>query len=149
MIGSKLDAHNIDDICRRIESGETYREIARDLGCSSSTLTDWLHRADNAERSARARELSAEGLLDRGLQTLIDANADSPAALNAEISRARAIAQELARRAAIRNPKYSEKHNVMLSGDKENPIQSNVTIDASDLSEEQLRVLASIGIKDK
>lgn len=107
----KLDAIGIDALCERIESGETYREMAADIGVSVGLLTKWLTNDAHREQSARALNNSAESWLDRGLHALNTADG-SDARLGAEITRARAIAQECARRAAIRNPKYSERHTV-------------------------------------
>jgi len=104
--------HDLDAILSRIADGESQAEIARSLGVAPSTLSEYLNKPEHAERSARARSLSAEAWLDRGLQALTDAPADSN-----EIARARAIAQECARRAAIRNPQYSERHKHEISGD--------------------------------
>jgi transposase-like protein len=105
-MASQLDEVGLEPICQRIEGGESQAEIARSLGVSPSVLSTWLNRDENAERSARAREASAESWLDRGLEPLEQAlRKDSgidPAA-------AKAYAQECARRAAIRNPRYVEK----------------------------------------
>lgn len=94
----------MDEIIGRIEEGESQTEIARSIGVSIGTLSNWLNSPEYAERSARARELSAESWLDRGMQALMEAPPDQ-----AEIARARALEQHFARRAAIRNPKYRDK----------------------------------------
>ncbi len=104
-----LDEIGIDAICERIESGESDGEIARSLGMSTGTVNQWLNRPENAVRSARARESSAESWLDRGLETIASA-LRREAGIDA--SAARAYAQECARRAAIRNPRYRDKVSV-------------------------------------
>jgi len=101
------DDLDVDQVLDRIESGESQAEIAESLGVSPPTLCRWLKSDEStAKRSAQAREESAEAWLDKGLGVLSkalykDAGMDAGAA--------RAYAQECARRAAIRNPKYSEK----------------------------------------
>lgn len=102
----------IETIIQRIEDGDTQAEIAEYYGVAPSSVTRLLQSSPEvAERSARARAMSAESWLDRGLKALTDAPADSN-----EIARARAIAQECARRAAIRNPQYSEKQRHEVTG---------------------------------
>lgn len=106
MAGSCLDGIGLEPICQRIENGESQAEIAKSLGVAPATLSAWLNRQEHAERSARAREMSAESWLDRGLKALEDAlDKDS----GKDASAARAYAQECARRAAIRNPRYVER----------------------------------------
>jgi predicted transcriptional regulator len=92
---------DLDSVLERMESGESQREIAASLGISESTLRGHLNANEEiAARSARARQESAEAWLDRGMKYLEDAPGSSE-----EIQRARALAQECARRAAIRNPR--------------------------------------------
>jgi len=105
-MASILDDIGLEPICQRIENGESQAEIARSLGVSQSTLSAWLNREDNRERSARAREASAESWLDRGLDRLDEAcRRDS----GMDAAACKAYAQECARRAAIRNPRYVDK----------------------------------------
>lgn len=115
--------YELEAIWSRIESGDSQAEIARDLGVVPSTLSELLNKPEHAERSARARELSAEAWLDRGLRALEEAPADSN-----EIARARAIAQECARRAAIRNPRYSEKRVHEVSGPNGGAIPQRIEV---------------------
>jgi hypothetical protein len=65
----------------------------------------------NRDHSARALLNSAESWLDRGFEAIVKADA-SDGRYSAEIQKARAIAQECARRAAIRNPRYSDRQTV-------------------------------------
>lgn len=102
MVTDKLDT---DDVISRIQSGETQRTIAKHYGVSVGSLNGWLHA--EPERSTRARAAmadSAEAWLDRGLAAIEDALPDA-----VEIARARLMEQHCARRAAIRNPRYSDK----------------------------------------
>lgn len=103
---SQLDEIGLEPICQRIESGESQAEIARSLGVSPALVSMWLNKPGHSERSARAREASAESWLDRGLETLEKALDKGG---NTDATAAKAYAQECARRAAIRNPKYVEK----------------------------------------
>lgn len=103
----KLEAIGLEEILERIESGETYSEIARTTGVAVSSLHRWLNETqERTELSARARTKSAEAWLDRGLDVVASA---LPKDGNIDASAARAYAQECARRAAIRNPQYSER----------------------------------------
>lgn len=134
-MNSQLDEIGLEPICERIESGESQAEIARSIGVSPAWLSMWLNRPENAERSARAREMSAESWLDRGLEALEralqkDGNTDSTAA--------KAYAQECARRAAIRNPKYIEKTAHQHSGGIK--VQS-----VADLTDKDLEAIAASG----
>lgn len=110
---------DVQDAIRRIECGETQREIASSIGVSVGSLNAALNADGVREQSARAMLLSAEAWLDRGLSVLADAlRRDS----GLDASAARAYAQECARRAAIRNPKYREKQDVTVAGDASAPI---------------------------
>jgi transcriptional regulator with XRE-family HTH domain len=107
-VAQKLDALGEEAIIGQIANGKTQDEICEAAGVSAGSLNGWLHATP--ERSARARdamETSAEAWLDRGFNALRDAPPD-----NAEIARARAIEQHCARRAAIRNPRFGDKHQV-------------------------------------
>ena len=107
-------AAQIDEIIQRIESGESYSDIARSLSVNVSTVWRWCEADDEtAQRSARAREKSAESWLDRGLAVIESSLSKSG---DVDPSAARAFAQECARRAAIRNPQYRDKQDVALSG---------------------------------
>jgi transposase-like protein len=114
----KLDHIGIDIICDMIESGKSYRDIARKIGCSDATVSNWLNfDEERAKRSACARLISAESWLDNGIDVLRDALSKNS---DIDATAARAFEQACARRAAIRNPKYSEK--LVHAGDAENPI---------------------------
>ena len=119
-----IDLVGIDAICERIEAGETYSEIAQSIGVSVGALYSWLNEdTERYDASVRARTSSAEAWLDRGLKTIAGSLLKSG---DIDPSAARAYAQECARRAAIRNPQYSERKNVELSGDPDRPIVHKV-----------------------
>jgi len=106
------DKPDIESILELIRDGSTYREIGAKLGVNASTVCRWLAENESiAQQSARAREDSAEAWLDRGLGYLESAlNRDS----GLDAGAARALAQECARRAAVRNPRYRESQKVDL-----------------------------------
>lgn len=85
-----------------VEDGKSYAEIAREFNVSTTTLRARLDEVSDSAH-ARARSISAEGWLDRALNGLEMAQSSE------EITKARYIAQECARRAALRNPAYREK----------------------------------------
>ena len=97
---------DLEAIWERIEAGESQSDIARSIGCAVSRLNEVLNSQDNAERSARAREASAEAWLDKGLEVVASA-LHKDAGIDA--SAARAYEQACARRAAVRNPLYRDK----------------------------------------
>lgn len=112
----------IDWIIERIYAGESQASIAKQLGVSAGSVSMWLDRdANTAERSARARQSSAEAWLDKGLEVIesaLDRNSGK------DSNAARAYAQECARRAAIRNPAYRERTGVEITGAKGGPIRT-------------------------
>lgn len=106
--------HDLDAVLDRIESGESQAEIARDLGITPGRLSQLLSEDEEiAKRSARARSISAEAWLDRGLAA-VESAMDKTG--NVDASAAKAYAQECARRAAIRNPQYSDKQRHEVTG---------------------------------
>ncbi len=100
-----LNEIGIDAICERIEAGESQRAIAKSLDMGIFTLNTWLNHPDRIEQSARARQESAESWLDKGLDA-IESALNKQSGIDA--TAARAYAQECARRAALRNPRYRE-----------------------------------------
>ena len=106
-----LDTVGVETICQRIEAGEAQAEIAGSLDVSIATLSEWLN--GDPERSARARiarQVSAEGWMDRALSVLADIPDDGS---TAQISRAKELAQHCRKMAAIRNPAgYGDKIDV-------------------------------------
>lgn len=106
--------HDLDAVLDRIMSGDSQAEIARDIGLSPARLSELLSADDEiAERSARARSISAEAWLDRGLAAVESAMQKDG---NVDATAAKAYAQECARRAAIRNPQYSDKQRHEVTG---------------------------------
>ena len=122
---SRMERPPLETIIARIRDGKTYREIGAEFGVSHSTIVNWL--SDN-DQSARAKEAalldSAEAWLDRGIDYLESALSKES---GIDPSAARALAQECARRAAVRNPKYRDKSETTLKGDAENPVMVRLT----------------------
>ena len=133
----KLDTVGIEAICQRIEAGETQREIATSMGCEVSQLNGWLNDVVHVERFARAKAASAESWLDRGLEVIASALAKDG---NVDSGAARAYAQECARRAAIRNPKYRDKQQHEHTGPNDGPITHDVAIRPAITREEWLKI---------
>lgn len=123
----KLDAVGIEAICGRIESGEDDGTIAKTMGMHRMSLRQWIKARGHDAAISSAREESAEAWLDEGLNTIRTA---LPKGNNIDSGAARAYAQECARRAAIRNPRYREKLDVV----------ADVTM--RELSDDQLRAKA-------
>lgn len=118
----------LDEILERITDGDSQAEIAKDLGVGVMTLSDYLNRDSVSVRSARARLESAEAWLDKGLQAIKDAmRKDS----GLDATAARAYAQECARRAAIRNPRYNERLSVDLTA----KVNTNAQLTEAELME--------------
>lgn len=102
----------------RISEGFSQVEIARAFSIHNSTLSRAIDARiertgdGEAQRFARARAASAESWLDKGVAALERAALKSS---DYDPQTARAIAQECARRAAIRNPTYRDKADVTLA----------------------------------
>ena len=111
-----IHTFTLDDVITRIETGQSFVQIAQELGTARSNLYRLLDQWTAQDSSARdrldnAKQVSAEAWLDKGMATLESAlSRDSGIDSNA----ARAIAQECARRAAIRNPQYRDRVDVSL-----------------------------------
>ena len=116
----------LEAICLRIERGESQAEIAKALKVDAGELSRWLNSDAHAQRSARAREASAESWLDRGLEAVRSSLKKKGAV---DPSAAKAFAQECARRAALRNPRYVEKTAHEFSGPNGGPIDNVLRVE--------------------
>jgi len=120
----RLDIIGIDVICSRISEGEDDGTIAASLGMARTQLRDWIQSREHDKKVSSARENSAEAWLDKGYSVLQSA-LSKESGIDGGV--AKSIAQECARRAAIRNHKYRDK--VAHGGDDEAPpIRMDVTI---------------------
>ncbi|MGL4575570.1 MAG: hypothetical protein ACRCV9_12380 [Burkholderiaceae bacterium] len=120
------DAADLEAICQRIEAGDSQAEIAASLGVSQYTLSVFLAKEENTKRSARARLASAEAWLDKGLK-VIESALDKQGGIDA--SAAKAYEQACARRAALRNPAYRDKHDHTLTGADGGPVETVTRIE--------------------
>jgi hypothetical protein len=116
----RIDALGLQQILDRIRAGETNRDIAKKLNIRPATLCRYLNEDAHAQQYDRAKADSAEALLDCGMEALEQARGGDAT----EVQRARAVAQEYARRAAIRNLRYSDKHALELTGPNGGPVQT-------------------------
>ncbi len=117
---ARIEHFGFDGILDSIRAGKSQSEIAKSLGVHCATLTRFLREDDErARRTDRAMADSAEAWLDRGLEAIEEARGGD----TAEVQRVRIFAQECARRAAIRNPRYSERNQIELSGPDGRPVQ--------------------------
>jgi transcriptional regulator with XRE-family HTH domain len=106
--------YDLNAVLDRIMDGESQAEIARSLGITPGRLSQILSADEEiAKRSAFARSMSSEAWLDRGLEAVASAMDKTG---NIDATAARAFAQECARRAAIRNPAYSDKQRHEVTG---------------------------------
>lgn len=116
----------VDHCIERIYEGESFHAIAQALGYSQGRISQLMDRdEETSNRSARAMAASAEAWLDKGLAA-VEAAIDDPAyqGTGKDSGASRAYAQECARRAAIRNPRYREKTGVEVSGPGGAPIRT-------------------------
>ena len=102
-----LDMIGIDQLCERIEAGDDYRAIAEWAGVSLHALWRYLRATpERAEQTVRANEASADALLAKG-RAYIESSLSKKGDIDP--TAARALAQEYARLAGIRNKAYSDK----------------------------------------
>jgi len=121
---AKLQTLGADELCSMVESGMTMAEIARSLEVSPAAIYKAMDRFGWREQIARAMEQSAEAWLDRGLEAIAGADESS----NAAVNKWRYFAIECARRAGVRNARYSERQSVELSGPNGGPIQAQSVV---------------------
>jgi transposase-like protein len=102
--------HNIpaEALIDRIASGDSVAKIARELGVSRQALHQWL--TNNAgDDYQEAQVLSADGLMDKAEDAILDENLD--------IARARELANHYRHVAKARAPgRYGDQSNIKISG---------------------------------
>ena len=105
-----LDLIGIDRLLERVEAGEEIGNICKDYGVGIGALYRFVRATpERAEGFTRAMEISAEALLAKGCAVL---EASLSKKGDIDPTAARGLAQEYARRAAIRNRAYSDKPQV-------------------------------------
>lgn len=121
MVGSskweawKADDTALDDLCTRIEGGESLTAIAQSLDVHVANLTRWI--AAETQRSARAREarIASAAIFDEMALAELRLAADP-----FELSRAKEVAHHLRWKASKTNPReYGDK--VAVGGDADAP----------------------------
>ncbi|MDH2239080.1 hypothetical protein N5K27_22485 [Pigmentiphaga sp. GD03639] len=123
----------LDDICDRIEAGETMAAIAKSKKVHRSQLTRWVQAdVERQRRVDEARINSAEALAEMAMENIVGAkNSD-------QSTKARDLAHHLRWMAAVRDPRrYSNR--TVVAGDRENPL----VVAAADLTDEQLAAIAA------
>ena len=99
-----------DEIISRVEDGEDIKKICKFYGVGIGAFYLFMNaNEERAERFRRAKETSAEALLEKGREVLESALKRSS---GIDPQAAKALASEYARLAAIRNPSYSDKPQV-------------------------------------
>ena len=114
----RIEDASFEDVLARIRAGESQTEIARSLKVHIATLNRYLSDPSRVAETTAAKADSAEAWLDKGLREIQNAKGFD----HAEVQRARAFAQECARRAAIRNPRYSDKAAIQLTDGDGQPL---------------------------
>jgi len=107
-----LDLIGMDELCDRIEAGDSFAAISADYAVSPMTLRAYLRATPEREADyARAIEASAEALLEKGRE-IIASSLNKKGDIDP--TAARALASEYARLAAIRNRAFSDKPQVAI-----------------------------------
>jgi len=101
----KLNALGAEVIVAKIKSGQTYREIADEVGVGLATLFDWIEASpERSHACATARESSAQAFDDMAIAELRGA-ADA-----FELSKAKELAVHYRWRSKVSNPRrYGDK----------------------------------------
>lgn len=135
-----------DAICEELANSDTslVRICAKAGMPHRSTVLRWLNEhEDFAAKYARARELQADVVFDEmgALEKRVVSRKLAPDA-------ARVVLQSKQWRAAkLAAKKYGDRTRTELTGPDGGPIQTEAKIDASNLTTEQLRALASIPVQ--
>ena len=114
----KIEDASFEKILNQIRGGAAMSEIAAELGVHVSTLSRYVNDPARIAETTAALAASSEQWLDKGLREIQNAKGFD----HAEVQRARAFAQECARRAAIRNPRYSDKAAIQLTDGDGQPL---------------------------
>jgi hypothetical protein len=137
-----------DEICTRLANGESLRAICAsdrdDFIPHIGTVLRWVgQHEDFREQYARAREIQAETMADEIIGIADDADIDAGAGV------AKARLQVDARKwvaSKLLPKKYGDKLQQEVSGPDGQPIRQAHSLDTENLTDDQLRVLASIKV---
>ena len=107
-----------DEICRRIAEGEMLLQIVRDKHMPErSTIYGWIEQyEDSSDNYARACEISADALVEKGLEILDGSSPDC-----AQMDKNRAEYRKWL--AGKRNARYGERKSVELTGANGGPVE--------------------------
>lgn len=117
-----LDDVGVDEICERIASGESLRQIARSLDYTVGRLCQWLYADDErAKQYARAREMQGHLAASEVLEI-----ADDPS-LTPDERRVRIDARKWAA-GRMAGRYYGDKQRIEHAGDADAPIVTEIRI---------------------
>jgi len=131
-----------DKICEAISNGQSLRSICDPADMpNKATVFRWLDRhPEFGDQYARAREEQAEALADE-----IVSIADEAAPEQVNQARLRVDARKWVA-SKLKPKKYGDKVTQELTGVDGGPIEQRNTLDLSNLTDEQLRAIASIKV---
>ncbi|GAA0532368.1 hypothetical protein [Pigmentiphaga daeguensis] len=126
----------LDEICDRIEGGETMAAIAASKGVHRSQLTRWVAaKADRRERVDMARMMSAEALSEMAMDKIINAKGSEG------LTRARELAHHLRWLARMRDPKrFGDRVVQEHVGDGGGPVKTEAVVNV-EAGEAYLRLI--------
>lgn len=108
----------IDEVCKMLYEGKTYRAIADHYGVHVSTVGDFIAKPEHSARAHEALIASADMYAEMAEQVLKEATWKAKGQ-DFDLKKARELAQHYRWMAAKRNPKkYGDKVDVTSGGDK-------------------------------
>ena len=116
----ELDRLGIDWVCEQITEGKMLREIAREVGCSISAISEWLASPDHSARAREARKAAAAAYTEMAEEGI--RNAADPF----ELAKAKELAHHFRWKAAKMDPKYGDKTQTEITGAEGAPLQVTV-----------------------
>lgn len=132
---------NIDEAIDLIREGYSYRKMCDHFGVSMGALTDFFARAEHSARVREALIASADTYAEKAETVLLEATWKDKGQ-DFDLKKARELAQHYRWMAAKRNPgKYSER---TVNDNNNTNTNINANIDASSLTDEDLRALIEI-----
>lgn len=137
MIMARITAEQVEQVLALIEDGESENAACKQVGVNRATFRSAVLRYNVADTYARATEALARDQVEKLEQAIQEArNGEvTPEIARLEIDARKWIASKLFK------PSWGDKMAVEQSGS----VQHNHAIDTSNLTDDQLRVLASIG----
>ena len=126
----------IDDLCARIEAGESQSEISRSFGIDEKALRYWIATDDTRRARVRAARAASAQTWDERAERLLEESSDP-----FELSRAKELAHHYRWRASKMSPDYADR--VKVGGDEAMaPVRHEVSAEVTVApSEAYLRML--------